>query len=197
MRRPVFSASRRTLLTVGVFGLAIWPAFMMQALLSHLLYIVGRDAAPWAALAKEVAGMALPILGALLFARWIGRRLTADSPGADTARTRGHPLRWLWGSFVVLYALTWGLGAPAVQTALVLEELAEYKKLEPQDSAKRENWRRYPYVRMVICVPLVPGILATYHEYQIAGLNGWGGWRFHLWYGTGVKEVASSPRWVS
>lgn len=169
----------------------------MQALLFHLLDIVGRNAAPWAVLAKEVSGMALPILGAPLLARWIGRRLTADSPGAGTPRTRRHPLRWLWGSVAALYALTWGLGAPAVERALVLEELAEYKKLEPQDSAKRENWRRYPYLRMVICVPLVPGILAIYHEYQIAGLNGWGGWGFHLWYGTGVKEVASSPRWIS
>jgi hypothetical protein len=193
----MFSSSKRTLLTVGVFGLAIWPAFMLQALLFHLLNVVGRNAAPWAVLARELAGMALPILGALLLARWIGRRLTADTLGAGTPRTRGHPLRWLWGSFAVLYALTWGLGAPAVQTALVLEELAEYKKLEPQNGAKREHWRRYPYLRMVVCVPLVPGILATYHEYQIAGLNGWGGWRVHLWYGTGVKEVASLPRWIS
>ncbi len=188
--------SRRTLVTLGAFVLAIWPAFMVQAALLLLLTSLQGNASPWAVVAKELAGMALPILASLVLARWLGKRLTG-APLEGTPSLRRRPIPWLWGSIAVLYGLTWALGAPAVQTALVQQELAEYKKLEPDDAARREDWRRYPYMRVVVCVPLVPGMLATYHEYQLAGLNGWGGWRVHVWYGSGVKEVANSARWVS
>jgi len=54
----------------------------------------------------------------------------------------------------------------------------------------------HPYMKSYMAFPLLPGLIATYHEYQYGALAGWGGWELHVWHFTGTKEVFSLMSWI-
>ncbi|PYO55252.1 MAG: hypothetical protein DMD83_20655, partial [Candidatus Rokuibacteriota bacterium] len=58
-------------------------------------------------------------------------------------------------------------------------------------------WEAHPRIRTYAAIPIAPGLILFYHEYQIDGLYGFGGFELALWYGVGVKSLGALPLWLS
>jgi hypothetical protein len=103
---------------------------------------------------------------------------------------------WVAGLLLGTYLLTWAVGGPAVQndhTRWAIEEHAGIREKAPQGA-----WtNRKPYVSTYVIYPVLPFILISYHEYQIAPVYGLGSWDVHCWYITGVKRIFHLPIWIS
>ena len=55
----------------------------------------------------------------------------------------------------------------------------------------------HPSIRFGLAFPLAPGIILVRHEYQLAGLYGWGGWELHAWYIVGTRPIFGMTQWIS
>lgn len=96
---------------------------------------------------------------------------------------------------VFLYSLTAFIGIPAVQSQNNNWAVEEYKRINTGDNPR--VWESHPYIKSFVSVPIIPFFVMSYHEYQLDGLYGWGGWDIQLWYLVGVKRLLSVPFWVS
>ena len=92
------------------------------------------------------------------------------------------------------YLLTWAFGVPAVLTAEHAAAVDAYKQEKARDD---RVWNAHPWIRTSAAFPLFPGLVVSYHEYQVAGLNGWGGWQVHIWYWVGVRPLCEMTHWIS
>ena len=107
-----------------------------------------------------------------------------------------HYPKIVLGIFIVGYLLTATIGLPAVQTHTNNWAVSEYKRVRASGSPR--VWENHPYIATYFAVPLLPAIVLDYHEYQIDGLYGYGGFGLYLWYGAGVKNLPLGlPIWVS
>jgi hypothetical protein len=128
-------------------------------------------------------------------------RVWRPAPEQAFGQTRvDSSARHRWGKplvtiLIVAYLLTWMFGVPSVQSSLTNDAVAAYKKM--RTSYPQEVSDGHPYVKSYVAFPVLPGLIVTYHEYQVAYLYGFGGWEWHLWYLTGAKPIFSRPRWVS
>jgi hypothetical protein len=86
-------------------------------------------------------------------------------------------------------------GVPAALSQQHGWAVTEYKRLRTSDS--RGVWDAHPYIQSYGAVPILPGIVLSYHEYQLAGLYGFGGFELSLWYGFGAKSLGALPIWLS
>lgn len=102
--------------------------------------------------------------------------------------------RSLQATVLALYLCTAVFGIPSVHTELVRYEIAEYKHARNEG---RRVWPAHPRIEFFFSCPILPFVIITYHEYQLAGLYGWGGWEFHLWYIVGAKSITGLSFWVS
>jgi hypothetical protein len=104
-------------------------------------------------------------------------------------------LRWVIRLVTVAYLLTWIFGAPQVQSELERLAVEKYKYLE----ARRHSpeLQAYPYIRTSFAIPMCPGLVLSYHEYQVAGLDGWGGWTVYAWYPGHMRKLAARMTWIS
>ena len=93
------------------------------------------------------------------------------------------------------YFLTIVFGIPAVQTHTDRWAISEYKRLKASGSPL--VWDIHPYIATYAALPIVPGVILTYHEYQLDGKYGFGGFQLFVWYGWGVIELPSIPLWLS
>jgi hypothetical protein len=103
--------------------------------------------------------------------------------------------RWLLVIIVIAYTLTWVFGVPAVQTATNADAVEKYK--HEKEYRSQRVWDTHPWIRTSAAFPIFPGLVLSYHEYQVAGLYGWGGWELHVWYLTGVKSIVGLTVWIS
>jgi hypothetical protein len=95
---------------------------------------------------------------------------------------------------LVPYLITWLLGVPSVLTDFTSAEVAEYKR----DKAENNRvWEVHPVIRFLVAFPVAPALVLTYHEYQVAGLDGEGGWELSLWYGARSRSLWHYRLWVS
>jgi hypothetical protein len=136
--------------------------------------------------------LGVPLLAAFLVGRWLNRK------GWWAWWQAAVPRPWPRVLTVVLitgYVFTIVFGLPAVQTQTDSWAVSEYKRLKASGSVR--VWPSHPYIATYLAVPVLPGLVLTYHEYQLDGLYGFGGFQLSLWYGTGVAEVASLPMWLS
>ena len=114
----------------------------------------------------------------------------------------GHP-HSRFGARVAVFALLTGyaitavFGVPAVQSHLTAEALAAYKAARHDRAGSGEVWPVHPVIRTKAAVPLLPGVIVSYHEYQVASLHGWGGWEVHVWFGGAPKSVYRLMAWIS
>jgi hypothetical protein len=100
----------------------------------------------------------------------------------------------VWITLMVLFGVTWACGVPMVHSDLTSTEIAQYKKLKAEDN---RSWDAHPYIKFFVSIPVAPGVIMTYHEYQLAGLYGEGTWDFHAWYGTGTYRLFGVGTWIS
>jgi hypothetical protein len=94
----------------------------------------------------------------------------------------------------VLFLATWIVGVPAVISTLNDQEIATYKTLRDKHD---RVWDAHPYITFDVALPIAPFVILTHHQYQLAGLYGWGGWEIHIWYIWGNKSVFDRAEWVS
>ena len=104
---------------------------------------------------------------------------------------RSRTLRWI---IVTSYLLTWMLGVPAVHSSLVSFEISEYKRMRAENN---RVWDAHPRIEFSFDIPVLPFVILSYHEYQLAGLYGWGGWGLHFWSGVGATRIGRMGLWVS
>jgi hypothetical protein len=95
---------------------------------------------------------------------------------------------------LVSYLITWSLGVPRVLTDFTSAEVAEYKRDKAEDN---RVWEVHPVIRFLVAFPVAPALVLTYHEYQVAGLDGAGSWELSLWYGASSRSLWRYSLWVS
>jgi len=92
------------------------------------------------------------------------------------------------------YLVTWAFGVPAVLTAEHKTAVDAYKK---ERARNNRVWDAHPWIRTAAAFPILPGLVVSFHEYQVAGLDGWGGWQVYVWYWNGVRKVFEQTYWIS
>jgi hypothetical protein len=58
-------------------------------------------------------------------------------------------------------------------------------------------FEQHPYIWTYAAVPIAPGVIVSYHEYQLDGLYGFGGFDLSIWYVVGAKSLGGIPLWLS
>jgi hypothetical protein len=109
-------------------------------------------------------------------------------------RENGYARVLLW-VILVLYVATWAVGVPAVQSSNTKWAIEEYKRVNLGNNPR--VWESHPYVSTFLAFPILPFVIVSYHEYQLAGLYGWGGWDLQLWYVKDVKRILKLGLWIS
>lgn len=188
---PMIHSSIRALLSVCmivvVFAVLFAGSVFVAAFLPHSFGRMDRPLIP----ALAGATIFIPALGCLFLGRALKRRGWLDALWPP--RTWAH--RAAVAVLVAGYVLTAALGGPAVQTASTSWEISEYKRLKAMKSPLVGD--KHPYIATYAALPLAPGLILTYQEYQLDGLYGFGGYRLYFWYGAGVKTLTELPMWLS
>lgn len=177
-----------------------WLVFAAGALMAGLaawgygwfIYSLNYNFEAWRVISADLLlKIVIPAIGGALALR-LDRRPT-PSEWKSPHRRR---LRASLGLIAALgYFVTWGVGVPSVITRLTREEIHEYKRLEARD---RDFSRlQFPTIKTLVALPVLPGVILVYHEAQLAGQHGWGGWAFYAWWGTGSKHLGTAWRWMS
>jgi hypothetical protein len=121
--------------------------------------------------------------------RWSNRPQDIDHSPATGRRA---PLVM---ALAIAYALTIVFGIPAVQSDQTAWAVAEYKRVKERGSHR--VFESHPYIRCFATIPVAPGLVLTYHEYQLDGLYGLGAFELYLWYGVGTRPIGHLPLWIS
>jgi hypothetical protein len=58
-------------------------------------------------------------------------------------------------------------------------------------------YEEHPYIWTYAAVPIAPGVIVSYHDYQLDALNGLGAFELSIWYVVGAKSLGAFPLWVS
>lgn len=171
------SASVGTAFTVAIIVLAI----------GGMLEMAPPESSDVGTLIYLTLQIGLPIVSAVFMWRLLSRQQAISPPAR----------RWYgWGRWIVAaYVLTAIFGGPAVQSESTRWAVSEYKRVKATGSPR--VWDSHPYLRTYATVPVAPGVLVTYHEYQLDGLYGFGGFELSIWYIAGVRSLAAFPLWVS
>ena len=98
-------------------------------------------------------------------------------------------------ALVALYVATWACGVPMALSDLAANEIAEYKRIRAEGDTR--VWDSHPRIRFNVAFPVAPCLILTRHEYQLAGLYGWGGWELHAWFIVGTRSIGGMAQWVS
>lgn len=179
MRRilQVVTAGATFLLTlVGVLltsGLLDWGAGQIPRVATPILLLVM---------------LGVPALSAVGVARWLGRRWNLSFVVPDTELGNRLKRVLIWA-----YLATAVFGVPATLSHQNAWAVGEYKRLH----ADGGTWASHPYIQSYLAIPVLPGVIVSYHEYQLAGLYGFGGFEVTVWYGAGVKSLWVLPLWLS
>jgi hypothetical protein len=168
---------------------------------------ISNDYVPIFCFITLVLPVLLSLLLSQLFVKWYQRR--------KQIKLIWFPRNKVTISIVAgLYVLTAFAGIPSVQSHNSKWAVEEYKRINTGDQShnskwaveeyKRINtgdnqrvWESHPYISSYFSVPVLPLVVMSYHEYQLAGVYGWGGWDIQLWYLFGVKRLLRLPFWVS
>ena len=124
---------------------------------------------------------------------WVGRGLARRWRWQEGGGVR--PARGILLLIGATYIITAVFGIPAAQSYRTSWAVAEYKRVKASGSVR--VWEAHPRIRTYAAIPIAPGLILFYHEYQIDGLYGFGGFELALWYGVGVKSLGALPLWLS
>jgi hypothetical protein len=182
---------------IGIFLLGAAATHVAINLLLLLAHFLEPGASDTQVVTIEIVRFLLSITGGLVISR-LATLQPWRRPRPDMKTVRdGHSktLRLAITLFGVAYLATWGFGVPTVQSALADNALQTYKKLESRDHSP--DWQNYPFIRTYVAFPPLPFLIVTYHEYQLAGLHGWGGWQLHFWFPGHIRKLGSRMAWIS
>jgi hypothetical protein len=160
----------------------------------------------WGYILSFFLSVVIPTFAGLFFARcsirWYSHfislpkeTLAPATPFLQELSITPSARKWIIRVAVVAYLFTWIFGVPAVESFLTAREIKEYKRM--RDTGAQRVWDAHPYIKFYASFPILPGIIVTHHEFQLAGLYGWGGWDIHLWYVGGVKRLMGVGLWIS
>jgi hypothetical protein len=166
----------------GAAGLVAWAYGWFLAGLSY-------NFESWRVIAADLLlKIVIPAAGGMAALAWC--RLARRS-GVEPQRgwRWGRPGRWVAAIVLAAYGITWAFGVPGVITSLTSQEIEEYKRgaVYWQGAASSP----YPRIRTLASFPVLPGLIVVYHDAQIAGQSGWGGWVFYVWWGKGSKRIGT------
>jgi len=178
----------KAVLVVVVAVTALATTFVGLLALGVVVGITAGGIPRWATPVFLAAVFGVPMGVAFLVARGLSRRLFRPSLSLRLPRPVGRAL-------IVGYLVTAIFGVPACQTFRAQWAVAEYKRIHA--SGDRRVWEAHPYVATYASIPLLPGVVLEYHEYQLSGLYGFGGLELFVWYGAGVKSLGQLPLWLS
>jgi hypothetical protein len=175
------------LLVPLTFGIAFFGILLLGAWCEVLPPELPRATVPIYVLIQLGVPSALAMLAwGTLRRRWGGRRPTAV------------PSRWkraaAWG-LAIGYASTAVFGVPAVQSDQTAWAVAEYKRVK--ERSPQRVFEQHPYIRSFAALPAAPGVVLSYHEYQLDGLYGLGAFELSVWYGVGTRSLGCLPLWIS
>lgn len=140
------------------------------------------------------------VIGFLAASSTVRRLNRLDTP---QPRRRWHfPLEGLTRALecllLISFVATWALGVPAVVSHLHNEALSAHRSLVahgPPPHFPRNH--SYPYINTPLALPIAPGFVLSYHEYQLAPLAGAGLIQIHFWCGLEPMPVYMAIRWLS
>jgi hypothetical protein len=127
------------------------------------------------------------------FAVWVARLLRRR--WAPLQQPSGATTRRIRQAVAAGYLLTAIFGVPAVLSQQHAWAVAEYKRLRASQAGA--TWDAHPYIQAYAALPVAPGVILSYHEYQLAGLYGLGGYELSVWYGAGARSLGVLPIWLS
>jgi hypothetical protein len=176
---------------VAIIGLEL-----ADHLLDYRFMALGGER-PWVTSVYALILLSVPVATGL----FVVRALRGWWPWSLSNRRGASWKRAAYGGVAVVYVLTAWVGAPMVQSDLTDMVIGEYRAEQHIDDSGVLPYHRVlkqnPWCRTFLNVPIVPGVVVVYHEYQASGLNGRGAFYIFLWYGTGARYVGSFQRWVS
>jgi hypothetical protein len=181
MLRITFAICTATIAAVIAFSLVQFGAQLLD-----LTY-------PGAPIWSEIIAVLLSVAALISAGVYTARRLWPENQ--SEARSWANVKKIFLVTILAGYFLTWVFGVPAVQTNISEFSINQYKRIHSNDGIRISDG--YPRIRILASFPLLPGLTAVCHEYQLANVNGWGGWDVHVWYMVGVKRLFSLPSWVS
>jgi hypothetical protein len=173
------------LLLVILVGFAIYAVAQFVVLLTAAMMDIEvgiHGDSLWAGFFSVIA-FGLPMAVGFLAGRYLYKRLNITIP------------RTLSLIIFVAYFASFAFGIPAAQTSRDAWAVSEYKRLKA--SGSQRVWAVHPYIASYVSFPILPAVIFTYHEYQLDGLYGFGGFDISLWYIFGVKRFCSFPIWLS
>jgi hypothetical protein len=140
-----------------------------------------------------LAQVAAPVAAGVLSAFGLRRRWF----GVSERRPVGLSARVSLGILAIGYVLTATVGAPMAQSDLTDMAMTQARSEQALRVALGSNHRWTPYQRTLGAIPVAPGIIAVYHEYQAGPSNGRGAIYGCVWYVAGVKCAPFLQLWVS
>ena len=98
---------------------------------------------------------------------------------------------------VLGYSLTWLLGVPVVVSDVATKRLRDVDWLIRKEGPDLPQHDGYPWFRVGLVFPVVPGVVFISHSGEAYALGGYGQWALYLWYGKGVRVLVERETWVS
>lgn len=189
----------RAVLSVVAFAVGFVFAAYVGGWVQYKADLGSPNESEWTFLLMLLLFPVMPIAFGYACAR--GTLWVCRGRAGEKSHDSGASARLQWGRRMVIriiaaaYLFTWMFGVPLVQTSLANETVAAYKQMKV--SYPQEVSDSHPYMKSYMAFPILPGLIVTYHEHQLAYLSGFGGWLVHIWYFTGAKAILAVPSWVS
>lgn len=179
---------RKLVLVTAAVGVSVTVAVLVL-LAAELAELAPPELPDWGVPVYVAIQIGLPAAAAT----WMWRTLSRQMDGTPRQAVRTHQVRW--GLIAGAYAITAIFGSPAVQSESTRWAVSEYKTLKATESSR--VFEQHPYIWTYAAVPIAPGVIVSYHEHQLDGLYGFGGFDLSIWYVVGVKSLGAIPLWLS
>jgi hypothetical protein len=188
-----------TTLVVGTFGLGALATAVLMFLVLQLGDLVSGITSDVGTATLQLFKLLIPVAAGVILARAVSRRLS-KGPRLMTrpaqAGLKRRRIQQVAAAVLALgYLATWMIGGPSVQSSLDREAFEAWKRIEARQHDS--ELQAFPHIRTLLVLPVAPGLVLSYHEFQVAMLHGWGGWTLHFWYGIGSRELVRLSSWIS
>lgn len=170
---------RRTILfAFASAGVGLTVAFLVLLVALIWMEVEGPDLSGNRLVFYLVLQGGLPLLGGV--SMW--RTLSRDEGATPSIAA---PARWWRRVIVAAYVITAIFGIPAAQSEWTNRAIAKYVP----DTSGGSSWT-------TASVPLVPGVILSYRDYQFGPKSAAGGFELSIWYAVGVRSLTFMSLWI-